>query len=212
LRNLEVYRITDKGLKRSQITIKVFKYFSHKQRFYALGKWTGMFIPDPGYGSFPSRNPDSDLDYRYRGQKKRGSWIHICNTMSNSTKLCRGSVSGSSQIRITDRDWHPWQAGRMTKKSSVADPGCWSRIRLFPSRIRSVSIPDPGYASKKLSILTTKQQKKIGFLAIENMIRVVNPGSGCWISTHPGSMVPKGTRSRIRIRNTAKKPVKILVA
>ena len=41
-----------------------FKYFNHKQRFYALGKWTGMFIPDPGYGSFPSRNPDSDLDYR----------------------------------------------------------------------------------------------------------------------------------------------------
>jgi hypothetical protein len=63
-----------------------------------------MFIPDPGYGSFPSRNLDSDLDYWYKGKKKRGSWIHIRNTISNSTKLCRGSVSGSSQIRITDRD------------------------------------------------------------------------------------------------------------
>ena len=38
------------------------------------------------------------------GVKKRGSWIHIRNTISNTTKLCRGSVSGSSQIRITDRD------------------------------------------------------------------------------------------------------------
>jgi hypothetical protein len=40
------------------------------------------------------------------------------------------------------------------------------------------SIPDPGSASKKLSILT----KKI-------------------VSKHPGSRVQKGTGSRIRIRN-----------
>jgi len=38
------------------------------------------------------------------GVKKRGSWIHIRNTISDTTKLCRGSISGSSQIRITDRD------------------------------------------------------------------------------------------------------------
>jgi hypothetical protein len=43
--------------------------------------------------------------------------------------------------------------------SSVADSGCLSRIRLFfhpGSRIRTVSIPDPGSASKNLSILTQK--------------------------------------------------------
>ncbi len=36
---------------------------------------------------------------------------------------------------------------------SVADPGCLSRIR-------TVSIPDPGSASKNLSILTSKKPKK----------------------------------------------------
>jgi hypothetical protein len=54
--------------------------------------------------------------------------------------------------------------------TSVADPGFLSRIRLS-------SIPDPGSASNKLSILTPKKPKK-GFQALENMIRVVHPGSG----------------------------------
>jgi hypothetical protein len=46
-------------------------------------------------------------------------------------------------------------------KSSVADPGCLFRIRLFSfpdpgSRIQIFSIPDSGSASKNLSILTQK--------------------------------------------------------
>jgi hypothetical protein len=67
--------------------------------------------------------------------------------------------------------------------SVVADPGFLSRIpdpTFFPtwiwgpgSRIRTFSIPDPGSASRSLSILTQKN----GFLALENMIRVVHPGS-----------------------------------
>jgi hypothetical protein len=49
-------------------------------------------------------------------------------------------------------------------ESSVADPGCLSQIPdstfFHPgSRIRTVSIPDPGSASKNLSILTPKNQK-----------------------------------------------------
>jgi hypothetical protein len=49
--------------------------------------------------------------------------------------------------------------------ASVADPGCLSRIPdptfFHPgSRIRTVSIPDPGTASKNLSILTPKKPKK----------------------------------------------------
>ncbi len=36
------------------------------------------------------------------------------------------------------------------------------------------------------------------------MIQVVHPGSGCWLSTHPGSRGQKGTRSRIQIRITVK--------
>jgi hypothetical protein len=60
---------------------------------------------------------------------------------------------------------------------SVADPGCLSWIPdptfFYPgSRIRIFSIPDP------------HQTPKNEFLALENMIRVVHPGS------------------RIRIRNT----------
>jgi hypothetical protein len=53
---------------------------------------------------------------------------------------------------------------------SVADPGCLSRIRIpdpdpgsdfFLSRIRTVYILDPGFASKNLSILTKKMVSKL---------------------------------------------------
>ncbi len=40
------------------------------------------------------------------------------------------------------------------------------------------------------------------FLALENMIRVVHPGSGSWFCTHPGSWIQGPKRHRIRIRNT----------
>jgi hypothetical protein len=43
---------------------------------------------------------------------------------------------------------------KIYNKSSVADPGCLSRIRIFPSRIQSQK--DSGSASKNLSILTHK--------------------------------------------------------
>jgi hypothetical protein len=49
--------------------------------------------------------------------------------------------------------------------ASIADPGCLSRIPdptffHLGSRIRTVSIPDPGSASKNLNILTPKKPKK----------------------------------------------------
>jgi hypothetical protein len=76
------------------------------------------------------------------------------------------------------------------------------------SRIRTVSIPDPGSASKNLSILTPKKPKN-GFQALENMIRVVHPESRIRMMTFYPSRIPdprprgqKGTGSRIRIRNT----------
>jgi hypothetical protein len=59
----------------------------------------------------------------------------------------------------------------------ISDPGS----DFFPSQIRTVSIPDPGSASKNLSILTPKKPKK-WFLSS----RKYNPGRS----------------SRIRIRNT----------
>ncbi len=75
----------------------------------------------------------------------------------------------------------------------VADPGCSSRIRIC-------STPDPaslvhaGSASKNLGSLT----ENICFLALGNMIRVVNPGSGSWIFTPAGSRIQGSTD-----RNTA---------
>ncbi len=55
----------------------------------------------------------------------------------------------------------------------IPDPGS----DFIPSRIRTVSIPDPGSSSKNLSILTPKKQKN-GFYALKNMIKKApNPGS-----------------------------------
>jgi hypothetical protein len=52
-----------------------------------------------------------------------------------------------------------------THLGSVADPGCPfipdPGSDFFPSRIRTVSIPDPGSSSKKLIILTPKKAKKM---------------------------------------------------
>jgi hypothetical protein len=43
--------------------------------------------------------------------------------------------------------------------NSVADPGCLYRILSFPSRIKE--IPDPGSASKNLSIFNPKIVSKL---------------------------------------------------
>ncbi len=73
-----------------------------------------------------------------------------------------------------------------------------SRELCTVSRGSGMFFPDPtffhpGSASKNSSILT----KKNGFQALENMIRVVHPGSGCWLFTHPGSRIQGPKRHRI---------------
>jgi len=92
--------------------------------------------------------------------------------------------------------------------TSVADPGCLSRIPdlnfFHPgSRIRTVSIPDPRSSSKNLSILTPKKSKK-WFLSSKKYdpgcsSQIPDSGSGCWLSPipDPGSRGQKGTQSRI---------------
>ncbi len=60
--------------------------------------------------------------------------------------------------------------------------------------------------SKNLSILTPPQKKKL-FQSSRKYdpgcsSRIQDSGSGCWLSTHPGSRGQKGTGSRIQIRNT----------
>jgi hypothetical protein len=90
-------------------------------------------------------------------------------------------------------------------KSSVADPGCLSRIPdptfFHPgSRIRTVSIPDPG-SSKNLSILTTKKPKK-WFLSSKKYdlgcsSLIPDPDADFLPIPDPGSRGQKGTQSRI---------------
>jgi hypothetical protein len=79
-------------------------------------------------------------------------------------------------------------------------------------------IPDPNclHPGSRIRIKEFKyfnpKKPKNGFLALENMIRVVHPGSRIRMmtSTHPGSRIQGSKRhripdpgSRIRIRNTA---------
>ncbi len=89
---------------------------------------------------------------------------------------------------------------------SVADPGCLSRIPdptfFHPgSRIRIVSIPDPGSASKNLSILTPKKPKK-WFRSSRKYdpdcsSRIPDPDADFLPIPDPGSKGQKGTGSRI---------------
>ncbi len=75
------------------------------------------------------------------------------------------------------------------------------------SRIQLFSIPDPGSASKNLSILTPKKPKKL-FPSSRKYdpgcsSRIPDPDADFLPIPDPGSRGQKGTRSRIRIRNTA---------
>jgi hypothetical protein len=110
----------------------------------------------------------------------------------------------------------PSTANRTTRyrTTSVADPGCLSRIPdptfFHPgSRIRSVSITDPGSSSKNLSILTPKKPKKL-FLSSKKYdpgcsSRIPDPDADFLTSRIPDPGVKKAPDpvSRIRIRNTA---------
>jgi hypothetical protein len=74
----------------------------------------------------------------------------------------------------------------------------------FPSRIRTVSIPDPGSASKNLRILTPKKW----FLSSRKYdpgcsSRIPAPDADFLPIPDPGSRGHKSTGSRIWIRNTA---------
>jgi hypothetical protein len=94
----------------------------------------------------------------------------------------------------------------------IPDPGS----DFFPSRIRTVSIPDPGSSSKNLS-KPQKYQKK-WFLSSKKY----DPGCSSRIRmltfSHPGSRIPDpgvknapNPRSRIRIRNTGRKKFHVLL-
>jgi hypothetical protein len=91
---------------------------------------------------------------------------------------------------------------------SVADPGCLSRIPdptfFHPgSRIRTVSIPDPGSSSKNLSILTPKKAKK-WFLSSKKYdpgysSRIPDPDADFLPSRIPDPGVKKAPNSGSRI-------------
>jgi len=79
------------------------------------------------------------------------------------------------------------------------------RIRdVYPgSRIRLFSMPDPTCLHPGSRILIKEFQyfnpKKMvsKLLKIWSGLFIPDPGSGCWLSTHPGSRGQKGTQSRI---------------
>ncbi len=81
----------------------------------------------------------------------------------------------------------------------IPDPGS----DFFPSRIRTVSIPDPGsrILIKEFTYFNPKKPKE-WFLSSKKYdpgsgLFIPDPRYGCWLSTHPGSRGQKGTKSRI---------------
>jgi hypothetical protein len=68
---------------------------------------------------------------------------------------------------------------------SIQDPGS----ELSPSRFS-----DPGSAAKNLSILTRRKHSKcvLSFTKYDHgfLSPIPDPGSGCWLSTHPRSRIP----------------------
>ncbi len=121
----------------------------------------------------------------------RYSWPSPRTTLSTSSSPSAAAATGNHFCLIR----------------SVADPGCLSRIRIFSIPVLGSGvkkIPDPGSASKNLSILTQNIVSKLS----EILNRDVHPGSGSWIFTHPGSQIQEAIKapdsgSRIWIRTTA---------
>ncbi len=117
-----------------------------------------------------------------------------CTILQEKKRLnyARHYCSPKSISRVPGRELNP----DPTRSSSVADPGCLSRIpdpRFFHpgSRIRTVSIPDPGSSSKNLSILIPKKAKK-WFLSSKKCdpgcsSRIPDPDADFLTSRIPGS-------------------------
>jgi hypothetical protein len=63
----------------------------------------------------------------------------------------------------------------------------------FPSLIPDPTCLHPGSTWKNLTIWSQKNDVE----ALENSIRVVHPGSRCWLSTHPGPRFQGSNRHRI---------------
>ncbi len=117
-----------------------------------------------------------------------------------------------SEIRRSGKNLFRGGSGSAT---SVADPGCLSRI---PDP--TFSIPDPNCLHpgsriliKQFKYFNPQKSKKNGFQDLKNMIRVVHPGSRIpdpdadFLPSRipdPGSRGQKGTQSWIRIRNTVR--------
>ncbi len=62
--------------------------------------------------------------------------------------------------------------------TSVADPGCLSRIQIFPSRIKVQNVS--GSASKNISIFNPKNVSKVSEIWSRCSSRIPDPGFGSW--------------------------------
>jgi hypothetical protein len=132
---------------------------------------------------------------------------NIC-TRETTNQCCRsGSRFGSARVRLAVLYPEPdqyWESvlrfrdvypGSRIRPFSIPDPGS----DFFPSRI-----PDPNclHTGSRIRIKEFKYfNPKNGFQALENMIRVVHPGSRIQMLTfygnHPGSRIQWSKRHRI---------------
>ncbi len=110
----------------------------------------------------------------------------------SSWRVAPGSPSAASRLsprRSPSSRRHSTHQRSVSRESTVSDPGCLSRIWIFPSRIQAQKDPGSGSASKefKYDPGCSSRIRILIFFYLSDL------GSGC----------QKGTRSQIR--NTARK-------
>ncbi len=100
----------------------------------------------------------------------------------------------SSNQKRYYRSLHLWQHFlRLDYATTVQDQLTFSLRNILSFLLREIfPISDPGFASKKVSILTQKL-----FLSSRNMIWVVHPRSGSWFFNQSGSRIQGSKRHRM---------------
>ncbi len=150
---------------------------------HAKNIWSGMIYPDPKIKQWLLCGSNHELETK--PSKK----------ITNSNLYKTGKICHDTGVRPAQKILNPTgiRIHKTLVSSSDADPGCLSRIRIF-------SIPDPGSASKNVSILT---QKIVTVLSeIWSWLFIPDPDPDFLSIPDPVSRGQKGTGSRIRIRNT----------
>jgi hypothetical protein len=163
--------------------------------FWVVFFWVGFLLPTLSTG-------------RGAQQQQRGATAGDGGLQQRGQRYCGQPGSGATTATAVATTPAAYTHPRSVRcgTSIVADPGS----DFFPSgsRIRAVSIPDPGSASKNLSILKPKKPKKLVLsarkydLVVHPVCQILDPDADFLPIPDPGSRGQKGTGSRVRIRNT----------